>query len=124
MINPRFLSRAASAEYLGMSPNNFDALVRPHIPYFALTDSHKGKRWDRLDLDGWADKQPKMNPAGAGDMEKQTWQQTPPASSCEAKHGTSGQLSKSAPKAGGFRKQLAAKRKTLQQQSQSLSDAS
>jgi len=53
-MTPRGLSRDAAATYLGVSPETFDANVRPQVPPVTI-----GNRlvWDVRALDRWLDEQ-------------------------------------------------------------------
>jgi hypothetical protein len=61
-MTPRLLTRPQAAAYLGISEVLFDTRVATTVPAVPLGDSTLGIRYDRRDLDTWADQQPREVP--------------------------------------------------------------
>jgi hypothetical protein len=101
----RLFTRDAAAEYLGMSVRTFDMRVKPHLPYVVIGESDRGKRYDRLDLDKWADAQTKINPAGAA-QEAQTCSKNQRVSSSVVESGGSTSVLKVGTGLASFEKAL------------------
>jgi hypothetical protein len=105
----RLYYRQEAAAYLGMSPSSFDTLVSPAIPYVLI--GRTGKRYDRLDLDDWADRQVKIVPAGVAAQETAcTTHKNRPDSRLGARSGTSTRSSGSVGNGPTFESQLDAAR--------------
>lgn len=54
-MTPRCLTKDQAAAYLGMSPDAFEARIRPHVP--PLPISTRPLLWDIKALDVWLDEQ-------------------------------------------------------------------
>ncbi len=54
-MTPRLLTKEAAAAYCSMSPDAFEARIRPHVP--ALDISARPLLWDIKALDRWLDEQ-------------------------------------------------------------------
>ena len=85
----RFMKLKNACKYLDKSEPNFNKTVRPYIP--EIRDGRCVK-FDRLDLDAYADHYKAAN--GRPGKEIQTWQKEPQVSE---KKATSGTLRKSSP---------------------------
>ncbi|CAK0766029.1 hypothetical protein CCP4SC76_4480001 [Gammaproteobacteria bacterium] len=118
---PRILNRKAAAEYLGMSVDTFDDLVRPRVPVINIGISAKGYRWDTRDLDNYIDAMPKIYPAGVGSNQETTKceNRNRMASSCAVGSGISNSRSGMGNSGQSFENRLDIRRKIEQRRKSS-----
>ena len=95
----RLMKLKKACEYLDKSEPNFNKTVRPYI-----TEIKDGRcvKFDKLDLDAWADQNKAANGKPGKLQDERSWQNPPPAFEKKAKSGT---LIKQSP-AGSFEKAL------------------
>lgn len=115
-MTPRLLPRQEAAAYLGMSARSFDDMVVGHVPVVQIGSSSRGYRYDRSDLDGWVDSQPKMVVADACGAKESKSCESPKGSYSETASGISRRRSMSDGSNDAFGKLLAAKRQTSKKQ--------
>jgi len=71
--HPRFIRLKDAPFYLGMDRHKFNDKVRPYI--IEMRDEGRGVRFDRLDLDKWADQYKSRNGrVGASIKGEKQWQ--------------------------------------------------
>jgi hypothetical protein len=71
-ILPKLIRLKDAPFYLGMDRHKFNADVRPYV--VEIRDKGRGVRFDRLDLDAWADQYKSRNGRGDVSIGEKQWQ--------------------------------------------------
>jgi len=112
VILPRIIRIRDAPFYLGMDKNRFNTEVRSSLTEMKI--GTQGIAFDRLELDAWVDDfKTRFGKPGTHKLEKPTCQRKSPASSKEAKPGTSTKSSTDAAFAKALEQAISKKRKGI-----------